>query len=287
MSMHARPESKAASAVVWSPATKRGQTSSRLARGTGGDQAGQEAGRVAARFSHDFSKLRIHADAPAGAPAREGTAHAFTVDDDSGAAAGRAEESQQVIEPAADEAQALSTHIKIDQLNVITSATGAFSGFPTLNEADLNKPGPFNNTTTTGSCANVHQMQFHLAKGDPKEVKLIRKVVRVSSAAGKTSSKGEKDKPAGDGPSPETVIRPKDSPNVVVVDSPGFYGTGDFKKSKGAFPVSYDADFDLFATDLVEPTLLAKLQYSVKIFKKAPDDTSPVNEITVKSKKLF
>lgn len=33
--------------------------------------------------------------------------------------------------------------------------------------------------------------------------------------------------------------------------------------------------------------MLAKLQHSVKVSKKAQDDASPVNEITVKTKKLF
>jgi len=281
------------------------------------------------RFGHDFSSVRVHADAQAAASARDVNARAYTVGDDIVFAPGRFAESThdgrqliahelthvvqqrgatavvqrapdtdvaetdvpksdaQLVEPAADDAQPLSGSIKIDQLNVITSEKGAFSGFPIAKGIDLNKPGPFNDTTTTGSCVNVHQMQFHLAKGSSSEVKLIRKVVTVRTAGGKTEKKGEEKKPADDGPSEGSVIRPKDSPNVVVADAPGFIGMGNFSKAASAFPVSYDADFELFALDTIQPGILAKLTYSVKVFKKTPTEAAPVNEITIKSKKLF
>ena len=276
------------------------------------------------RFDHDFSSVRIHADMLAAKSARDLNARAYTVGHDivfgsgqfaAGTRQGRhliAHELTHVVQqrgaggivqrvpdaedpksddqssmPALDEGQVQSSGIKVDQLNVITSPAGAFSGFPVAKGIDLNTPGPFNDTTTMGSCVNVHQMQFHLSKGDPNEVKLLRRVVRVSSAGGKETREGEKDKPKDDGPSAGSVIRPKESPNVVVADAPGFVGFGDASKSKGVFPVSYDADFDLFATDRVEPRFLAKLQYTVRISKKAPDDANPVNEIKVQTRKLF
>ena len=62
---------------------------------------------------------------------------------------------------------------------------------------------------------------------------------------------------------------------------------GNFSKAASAFPVSYDADFELFALDTIQPGILAKLTYSVKVFKKTPTEAAPVNEITIKSKKLF
>src|SRR5262245_48706097 len=169
-----------------------------------------------------------------------------------------------LVPPLGDDAQRLGGPAKVDSLKIITDKTGAFSGFPTVNGVDLNVPGPLNNTTTTGTCVNVHQMQFHLTNIDPNEVKLVRKIVRVASAGGKSEPpKGEKDKPAADGPSDPTVIRPKDSSSIVVSDSPGFIGKGDASKSKDAFPVSYDANFQLYAIDFVGPKILAKLEYTV------------------------
>ena len=312
------------SATSPSPASRAAPTSVDRALATPGRPMSDALRRdMEPRFGHDFARVRIHADALAAASARDVHARAYTVGDDIVFGAGRFAESthdgrrliahelthvlqQQraaaivqrapetdvaasdadVKTPAAEDAQPLAGSIKIDQLNVITSSKGAFSGFPIVQGIDLNKPGPFNDTTTTGSCVNVHQMQFHLAKGDPSEVKLIRKIVRVASAGGKKDEKGEKDKPADDGPSAPTVVRPKDSSDVVVSDCPGFRGTGDFSKAKSVFPVGYDADFGLFAVDAIQPAVLAELHYTVKVSKQTPDDTKPVNEITVKSKKL-
>jgi hypothetical protein len=208
-------------------------------------------------------------------------------DDLLGAAQSNEETKRAVGEAVADDAEQLSSAPKIDQLNVITSRTGAFSDFPVAKGIDLNVPGPFNDTKTTGSCVNVHQMQFHLSRGDPSEVKLIRKVVRVAKAGGRTDEKGEKDKPADDGPSAGSVIRPEKSSSVVVADAPGFIGKGDPEKTRGSFPVSYDADFQLFATDRVQPRILAKLEYGVHIAKQSFGDSAPKNEITETSRKLF
>ncbi len=191
------------------------------------------------------------------------------------------------------DAQELSGAPKVDQLNVITSKAGAFSGFPTAKGIDLNVPGPFNNTTTTGSCVNVHQMQFHLAKGDPEEVKLIRKVINVTKANGRTGTKGKKgtdgakDEFADDGPSAGSVIRPANSSSIVVADAPGFIGTGDATKIATVFPISYEADFELFALDPIAPKLLAELKYSVSIAKQSFSDSAPTNQITEKSRKLY
>ena len=187
----------------------------------------------------------------------------------------------------ADEAEPLAGAPKLAEIKLITGKDGAFSGFPVIDGIDLSVPGPFNDTQTTGTCVNVHQMQFRLSEGDPAEVKLIRKVIRVAVAGGKEHRKGEKDKPADDGPSAPTVIRPKDSSSVVVADAPGFKGKGDASKSSGVFPVSYDADFQLFAIDPIAPKILGKMTYTVRVSKQTYDDASPVNEIKEKSRKIF
>lgn len=186
-----------------------------------------------------------------------------------------------------DDSQGLTSAPKVAEVKLITGKEGAFKGFPIVNGVDLNVPGPFNDTKTTGTCVNVHQMQFRLSNGDPNEVKLIRKIVRVGVAGGKENKKGEKDKPADDGPSEGSVLRPEGSSSVVVADDPGFIGKGDASKSKGVFPVSYDADFELYATDIVQPRVLAKMEYKVTIAKQSFDDTAPTNEIKVKSKKVY
>ena len=185
------------------------------------------------------------------------------------------------------EAQPLAGAPKLAELKVITGKTGAFSDFPIAKGIDLNVPGPFNDTQTTGSCVNVHQMQFRLSGGSPDEVRLIRKVIRVATAGGTENRKGEKDKPADDGPSEGSVIRPKGSSSVVVADAPGYIGKGDASASARIFPVGYDADFVLYAADVVEGKILARLDYNVSVAKASFTDAKPKNEITEKSRKLY
>jgi hypothetical protein len=250
------------------------------------------------RFAFDFSQIPVYARGIGGTPLdavaqtrmrlQQGAAAGHSQDDPLGSSASNpSAAAHPAIETPLDDAQGLSSSPKIAELKLITTKAGAFSGFPIAKGIDLNVPGPFNDTTTIGSCVNVHQMQFRLSRGEPREVKLIRKVIRVAVAGGTEHRKGEKNKPADDGPSEGSVIRPKDSSSVVVADAPGFIGKGDAGKSTNVFPVSYDADFQLFATDAVDPRLLAKMEYTVSVAKKSFGDTAPKNEITEKSRKLF
>ncbi len=249
-------------------------------------------------FGFDFSQIPVHLSGtrriPLGALAQTnvrvnvGARAGLHQDDPLGSSSSNpAAATQPVAGSPADSPQSLSGSPKVAELKLIADKKGAFQGFPIAKGIDLNVPGPFNDTQTTGSCVNVHQMQFRLSQGDPNEVKLIRKIVRVSVAGGKSEQKGEKDKPADDGPSAGSVIRPDGSSSVVVADAPGFIGKGDASKSAGTFPVSYDADFQLYATDAIQPRILAKMEYTVTVAKQSFGDTKPTNEIKEKSNKVF
>jgi len=250
------------------------------------------------KFGFDFSQIRVHwrgnSPMPLDALAQTnmrvnvGAAPGEHQDDPLGSSSPNPSAAPQPVGGSpADSSQGLSGTPKVAELKLITGKAGAFQGFPIAKGIDLNVPGPLNDTQTTGSCVNVHQMQFRLSQGDPNEVNLIRRIVRVSVAGGKEEKKGERDKPADDGPSAGSVIRPAGSSSVVVADAPGFIGKGDASKSTGVFPVGYDADFQLYATDAIQPRILAKMEYTVTIAKQSFGDTAPTNEIKEKSNKVF
>jgi hypothetical protein len=120
-------------------------------------------------------------------------------------------------------------------------------------------------------------MQFRLSRGDPNEVKLVRKVIRVATAGGKEDRKGEKDKPADDGPSAGSVIRPKDSSSVVVADAPGFIGKNDASNSAAVFPVNTRRLRTV--CDRCGTTPISRKWGTVSVAKKSFGDTAPTNEI--------
>src|SRR6185295_4393856 len=106
------------------------------------------------RFRHDFSRIRLH----------PGAAAAQHQDDPLGSSSSSPTPAiHPIVNSPADAAQGLSGSPKVAELKVIADKTGAFSGFPVAKGIDLNVPGPFNDTKTTGSCVNVHQMQFRLS----------------------------------------------------------------------------------------------------------------------------
>lgn len=165
----------------------------------------------------------------------------------------------------------------ITGVDVIKGPSGAFSGFNSYIHGylDLNKPGPFNNTATTGVCFNVHQMKFSLAGISANEVGLLQIVDRIRSGAvgPPQTKKGE------DGPSDPTVLQPSDS-LIAVADGPGLVLVpGRESIDRKAFPIKYDANFQLFVYDRVGTGMYGKLTYKVAIDKKAFDDQVPVNKI--------
>jgi hypothetical protein len=170
---------------------------------------------------------------------------------------------------------------RVTGADVIQSSTGAVTGFPVVRGCDLSVPGPFNDTTTNGTCTLVFQVKFHLAGIPSSEVALTRKVTRTATVTiGGAQKQDIHNGP--DGPSAPTVLKP-DGSTVVVSDSPGYFGSG----AKNIFPVTYHADFELYAYDLVAGKVLAKLTYTVDIVKKTFGDSSPTTTLTNLVQKFY
>jgi hypothetical protein len=165
---------------------------------------------------------------------------------------------------------------KVTSLDLITGSSGAVTGFPAVTGGgSLDSPGPFNDSTT-GACRNIHQMSFTVTGIPSSELRLLRMIDRKSTTAGtKSAHQGN------DGPSPATVLRPTPS-QVVVADATGYKASG----LSSDFPITYDADFKLYAFDLVSQTILAELDYTVTIAKSTLSDAKPTNQISVTKKVL-
>jgi hypothetical protein len=166
---------------------------------------------------------------------------------------------------------------KVTSLDVITGPTGAVTGFPAVpGGGSLDSPGAFNDTTT-GACRNIHQMKFTVIGIPTSELLLLRTIDRTATVAGMQK------KFAGvDGPNPTTVLRPANTSYVAVADSPGYKASS----NSSDFPISYNADFKLYAFDFVTKTILAELNYTVTIAKSTLTDAKPTNSINVTKKVL-
>ena len=179
---------------------------------------------------------------------------------------------------APQQAQTSSKKGSVSAIDVITSPSGAYSGFAAIPDGgSLDSPGPFNDLVS-GSCKNIHQIKFTLAGTTSADVSLTRKVDRKNTAAipGPPPYKGP------DGPSVGTVLRP-DEKTVVVADSPGYRGHG----LTTPFPITYDGSFELYAFDNIQQGVYAKLTYKVAISKKTIAEQNPTNQITITSKTLY
>jgi len=172
--------------------------------------------------------------------------------------------------------QSANVNGKVTSLDLITGSSGAVTGFPAvIGGGVLDSPGPFNDTTT-GACRNVHQMKFTVTGIPSSELRLLRMIDRKSTTAGtKSAHQGN------DGPSPTTVLRPTTS-QVAVADATGYKASS----QSSDFPITYDADFKLYAFDLVSQTILAELDYTVTIAKSTISDAKPTNQISVTKKVL-
>ena len=175
---------------------------------------------------------------------------------------------------------------KVTAVDLIATPAGKLQGFPTLRGVDLNVTGIHNDTTTTFACVLVVQVKFTLAAGsDSTDVDVGRMVLRLASVRGDDGSRVPSNKTAadggrtGDGPSPQTIIRPS-ATMVAVSDSPGYPGG-----QKERFPVIYHASYDLYAWDNTttngagalknEKGVLAQVSYVVDFQKQTSTDAAP------------
>jgi hypothetical protein len=180
---------------------------------------------------------------------------------------------------AAQPMQSTSKKGKVTSLDVITSSTGAVTGFPAIQGGgSLDSPQAFNDTTTTGSCKNIHQMKFTLQGTTSNEVSLLRTVNRTATASGTQQNYN-----GPDGPSTGTVLRPSGSV-IAVADACGYSSK---TNATAPFPVSYNADFQLYAFDSIQQGIYAKLVYKVAISKQTFAAQSPTNTITIVSKTIY
>jgi hypothetical protein len=175
------------------------------------------------------------------------------------------------------ETEATTTPV-IDSVELVSSTTGAVGGYPEKEDtcdASLSKPGPFNDLAFKGSVANVHQIHFHVAQGNPGDLRATRIVNRTAVGRGQTFPKS-----GNDGPPDHEYKFTKDK--MVVADAPGWCST--LKESD--FPVSYSGDFALYAWDAATQKILASIAYHVEIKKSHFSDGGATNTVSVTDKKI-
>ena len=178
----------------------------------------------------------------------------------------------------AEEAKANTTAPVIDQVELVSSSTGAVGGYPEkedMCDASLSKPGPFNDMAFRGSVANVHQIHFHVSQGNPADLRATRIVKRTAEGRGQTFPKS-----GNDGPPDHEYKFTKDK--MVIADAPGWCS----KLTETDFPVSYSGDFALYAWDAPSKQILASIAYHVEIKKTHFSQGDPVNTVSVTEKKI-
>ncbi len=172
----------------------------------------------------------------------------------------------------------------VDQIEIIKSPAGATTGFPMVTTGDLNKPGPFNDSTNT-VVSNIHQIRFHLDQGDAANVTAHRTLQRTLTE-GALVSKNPDDIPGDphivggfegaytgpDGPPAHEIQRPG-TDTIVVADAPG-----NDTLSPAKFPFTYRSHFKLRL--VAAARIIAWVDYDVRIDKQSPSDV-PNTENTI------
>lgn len=167
-----------------------------------------------------------------------------------------------------------SNHPVVDRVELVTTENGAVGGFKEkedLCNASMNHPGPFNDIWSQGAVANVLQVQFHLSQGDPTDLRAHRVVNRTSTGRGQATPP----KVGDDGPPPWEYQFTKEK--LVVGDAPGWCRT----LKEEDFPVTYSADFTVYAYDPLDYHVVASISYHVEIAKTHYSQADPVNTATV------
>jgi hypothetical protein len=229
---------------------------------------------LASNLGHDFSKVRVFPNEAVNDQTQSG---------------GLDPKFMQTSEPApatekdismGDEYQGTSTTPVIDQVELVSSSTGAVGGYPAKMDtcdASLNNPGPFNDNFFLGSVANVHQVQFHVARGYPGDLRAKRIVNRTSTGRGQQLPP----KSGDDGLPDHEYMYTKDK--MVVADAPGWCSQ---PLKDTDFPVTYKADFSTYAWDAPTQKILASISYHVEIEKTHYVQRDPINTVSVTAKKI-
>lgn len=231
---------------------------------------------------HDFSRVRVLAADGARFAANDQTPLQ---------SGGLADEYMQANAPAAGAKQAAGPELNlgektpqssntpiVDQVELVSTTGGAVGGYPEkedLCDASLNRPEPFNDTFHRGSVANVHQVHFHLSQGNPSDLRAVRVINRTSGARGQTFNKS-----GNDGPPNHEYQFTKDK--LIVADAPGWCRT----LNESDFPVTYSADFSMYAFDPLNNKIVASISYHVEISKTHYSQHDPVNTVKVTAKKI-
>ena len=191
-----------------------------------------------------------------------------------GEVAGPAREKRSVILERDPQVSRPVPSLSVDRIDVVDSAAGAIGGYPAiLGNADLNSPGPFSDPTEV---KNVHQIHFHLDRGDSADLTPTRNVDRTAT---QNSSSGTQTgtRTGNDGPPAHEIQRPS-TDLIVIADAPGFRGL-----AASQYPVTYDADFDLTVSD-TGGNDIADIEYEVHIDKSDPTTVNR-NDITATAKR--
>ncbi|HKG23556.1 MAG TPA: hypothetical protein VKC34_16770 [Blastocatellia bacterium] len=223
---------------------------------------------IDARQGHDFSSLPVFAagpyrpndETPPGQPGAQP------------AAPQSKEAAPQADINLGEENNPRSTTPVVDKVELVTDEAGAVGGYDEdlTCSASLNSPGPFNDTWGRGSIANVHQVQFHMARGRSDDLRALRVVNRTANAFGKPWTKNGNDGP----PLHEMRYTPD---KMVVADAPGWCMT----MPEHAFPVDYKADFSTYAYDPLTKKIVASISYHVEISKTHFSDRGAFNHAYV------
>lgn len=165
----------------------------------------------------------------------------------------------------------------VDKVEMITGPGGAVGGYDATLQchASLNTPGIVNDLFSIGSVANVHQVHFHLSKGDPRDLRAVRIVNRTAHAFGKDWPDAKYD-----GPPVHEYRFTKDK--MVIADAPGWCkNMPDY-----AFPVDYKADFSMYAFEAATMKVLASISYHVEISKAHFSHAGATNYVEVTDTKI-
>lgn len=169
----------------------------------------------------------------------------------------------------------------VDRIDIIDSPSGAVGCFgPILGDSNLNQPGPFNNPSTDnkypfyGEVTNVHQVHFHLDRGQSSQLIPERFIDATYSYAWYKSPRT-----GPDGPPAREICRPSKD-KLAVADPPGQWALSD-----SSYPFKLKAHFYLIVSDK-SGHRIAQVEYNVDIEKTDKNNVpNKVNRISPTKKR--